>query len=388
MQFSRLYSFAVVALLVAVGFANLFVSGTSSQATTTTLTASSVTPTVNQQVTFTVTLKSGTTPVNGKSLSIYHYFNNVRYDDTSATTNAAGQISLNQSFGSTGQRLYYAIFPGDGTYATSSGALTVTVSNIKPGPGLTGWRSSNYGYQQQQPPSYWINVAKKMSSKVPNYSPAGIWILGVQNGSKCRLQFPGSDAGYIAFSKTDINEKYLAAFDEAGLKVWLQVEPANADVGTLIDLVLSRYSHHPCVVGFGVDVEWLQYQQYNEGRPVTNAEAGLWLQKIKSYNPEYKLFLKHWKVEKMPTAHLTDVVYISDNQQFANYQDMMKKFTAWGNAFSDAEVGFQYGYKPDRSIWQSFADPASQIGNDIIARVPNCRGLYWVDFTITDVFPP
>ena len=67
---------------------------------------------------------------------------------------------------------------------------------------------------------------------------------------------------------------------------------------------------------------------------------------------------------------------------------MTNKFTSWGNAFSDAEVGFQYGYKPDRWIWGSFADPPGQIGNDLAARVPNCRQLYWVDFTITDVFPP
>ena len=38
----------------------------------------------------------------------------------------------------------------------------------------------------------------------------------------------------------------------AGVQVWLQVEPADADVPPLIDLVLERYAAHPSVIGFGI----------------------------------------------------------------------------------------------------------------------------------------
>jgi len=254
--------------------------------------------------------------------------------------------------------------------------------------GLAGWRSSGYGYQQDAGPDYWIDVANNISSKLAGYSPSGIWILGVKDGTSCLLQFPGNDQEYITFSDNDMNEQYLDAFDEAGLKVWLQAEPANADIETLIDLVLSRYSHHTCVIGFGIDVEWIKDEEYEDGKPVTSAEVGIWLGKIKAYNPNYKLFLKHWEIGKMPETHLKDVVYICDDQEFDNYEDMMERFEDWSEHFSDAEVGFQYGYESDRQIWQSFKDPTGQIGNDIIERIPNCCGLYWVDFTITDVFQP
>jgi len=102
--------------------------GPVSKITTTTITASTTAPAVGQSVTFTATLKSGTTALSGKSVSIYHYFNGVKYTDTTKTTNSAGQISLTQSFGSTGQRTYYATFAGDTGYKTStSPAVTINV---------------------------------------------------------------------------------------------------------------------------------------------------------------------------------------------------------------------------------------------------------------------
>lgn len=254
---------------------------------------------------------------------------------------------------------------------------------------LAGWRSSEYGYQQEQGPDYWIDVANQMTSNFTNYNPAGIWILGVEENGSCYLQFPNDDNfDYIIFSEEDINENYLDAFDNANLSIWLQVEPANANVETLIDLVLSRYMHHPSVIGFGVDVEWLENEEFSKGRPVTSMEAESWLDKIKSYNPEYKLFLKHWDIDKMPKSYPDDIVFISDSQDFDSYEEMMEEFKEWGEHFSDAEVGFQYGYESDRHIWDYYDDPADHIGNDLIDNVPNCRGLYWVDFTITDVFQP
>jgi len=92
-----------------------------------TLIPSTTTPAVGQSVTFTATLRSGTTPLPSKSVTIYHYFNGVRYTDTTKTTNAAGQITLTQSFSSAAQRTYYATFAGDGPYASSTGSV-VTIN--------------------------------------------------------------------------------------------------------------------------------------------------------------------------------------------------------------------------------------------------------------------
>jgi hypothetical protein len=92
------------------------------------LQATTTTPTVGQSVTFTATLKSGTA-LSGKPVTIYHYFNGVKYTDTTTNTNSAGQIKLTQSFRGTGQRTYYATFAGDSGYQTSTSS--VTTINVK-----------------------------------------------------------------------------------------------------------------------------------------------------------------------------------------------------------------------------------------------------------------
>jgi hypothetical protein len=252
---------------------------------------------------------------------------------------------------------------------------------------LAGWRSSVYGYQQEQPPGYWVHAADNLSSKV-NGTPSGVWVIGnvLEDGS-CNLEFPSNDSYQnVDFSENDTAEKYLEAFDASGIKIWLSVEPGDAQVETLIDLVLKRYGKHPSVIGFGVDIEWLEFKYFEDGRPVTNQEAALWLRKVRSYNKDYKLFLKHWKSYKMPSVHLEGTVFVSDSQEFPNYDYMMNDYVLWGRNFSDSKVAFQYGYESDRDVWGKLQDPFADIGKDILSRVPNCDGLYWVDFTIMDLY--
>ncbi len=107
-----------------------FTTGSPTQVT---LSPSTSTPTVGQSVTFTATLKSGITPLSSKPVTIYHYLNGVKYTDTTKTTNANGQISLTQSFGSAGQRTYYATFAGDSSYAAkTSSVVTINVGSGSP----------------------------------------------------------------------------------------------------------------------------------------------------------------------------------------------------------------------------------------------------------------
>jgi hypothetical protein len=98
-------------------------------ATQLSLGASATTPTVGQLVTFTATLKSGSTPLSGKPLTIYHYYNGVRYNDvTNQNTDANGQATATVSFASAGQRTYYATFAGDSSHpAATSGVVTTNV---------------------------------------------------------------------------------------------------------------------------------------------------------------------------------------------------------------------------------------------------------------------
>jgi len=270
---------------------------------------------------------------------------------------------------------------------------TAPTSAPTPTPGkYAGWRSSYYGYQYEEEPSYWVHVANQMSSKFSGFVPGGIWILGVSQGTDCYLPFPNPDGNSypgVIFDSEDKSEEYLDAFDSVGLRVWLQVEPANANVEQLIDLVLNKYKHHPSVIGFGIDVEWLYSTDSQQGRPVTNNEAQSWLNKIESHNLNYKLFLKHWEENMMPpTYRHEDIVFINDDQDASNLDDLVSEFETWGNYFSESEVGFQYGYEADRDWWNDLSDPSGDIGNEILTKIPNTTGLYWVDFTITDIFPP
>jgi len=253
---------------------------------------------------------------------------------------------------------------------------------------LAGWRSSPYEFQTEVEPSYWVKMAKDMASKIGNSVPSGVWILGEIVGQECHLTFNSSVAyPNIMFSHTDENEKYFNDFDAAGLKVWLQVEPAGANVSTLINLVLQRYQHHSCVIGFGVDVEWLQSGQYPDGRAVTSEEALSWLNEVKSYNSSYQLFLKHWLIEKMPTIHPAGLVFVDDSQGFPNIDALVDEFNQWATRFQSSNVGFQIGYDSDRAWWSKLADPYKTIANRLFGEIPNCKGIYWVDFTLNTLYP-
>ena len=109
---------------------------------------------------------------------------------------------------------------------------------------LAGWRSSAYGYQTGSPPSYWVNDANDISSKFPGTTPGGIWLVGETDGYPATgtILYMPSSGSYpnIRFEGGDISEPYLTAFDNAGVKVILQVEPMNADVNTLIQVSVSK----------------------------------------------------------------------------------------------------------------------------------------------------
>ncbi len=263
---------------------------------------------------------------------------------------------------------------------------------------LAGWRSSVYGYQFDSPPCYWVNTAIEMSNKFPGSIPAGVWVIGEIYGSPgsasdTMLTFPKPSGTYpnVKFSGTDQdqNEAYLTAFDNAGMKVFLQVEPADASIPVLIDLILTQYSHHSSVQGMGIDVEWLNERSYPDwGRKVTASEVTAWSNQVKSYNPNYQLFVKHWD-ETYLGSPVPSVMYIDDSEQNENMNGMISSFKQFANAFPNNEVGFQIGYPSDKSFWSKMIDPAKQIGNEITKTLGNRKvDIYWVDFSIKTPFPP
>ena len=253
-----------------------------------------------------------------------------------------------------------------------------------------GFRFSTYGIGGNPGPEYFVSVGKQISARFPASHPEAIWIVGeFFGGGMTYLSFhaktddPNVVSGYV-----DMNEQTLDMFDENGFKVWLQVESANADMITLIDLVMNQYKHHPSVIGFGVDVEWYESDGSPLGTPITDEEAEAWVNAVRAHNSDYKLFLKHWETEFMPPTYREGIVFIDDGQGYASLDEIVNEFSAWGEHFAPAPVGFQYGYLSDKIWWKELQDPPTEIGKALLEEIPNTVSLFWVDFTLQEIFPP
>jgi hypothetical protein len=150
--------------------------------------------------------------------------------------------------------------------------------------------------------------------------------------------------------------------------------------------VLDRYRHHPSVIGFGVDGEWHQYSQHNDwGVPIDDESAEKWERLVKSYNPDYQLFLKHWDRKWMPKNYRGDIIFVSDSQMFKNKNHMLSEFTEyWGKYFYPNTVFYQIGYPADKELWRSFDNPIKKWGVSLANSHQQNIGIFWVDFSLKD----
>lgn len=267
-----------------------------------------------------------------------------------------------------------------------TGCAAMNTSNSPLG---AGFRYSSYGPNYNPGAEYWASVGEDMAAKFPAANPSALWIVGILDGEGTYLNFGcETEDPHIRCGSVDINDQVLTLFDEKGFEVWLQVEPGNASVDELIDIVLTQFKHHASVVGFGVDVEWYKSTNGPEGQPITDEVAKRWVEKVRAHNPNYRLFLKHWDKDWMPHTERDGIFFVDDSQQFESFDHMVNEFTEWGQAFAPSPVGFQYGYLSDKVWWQNLNDPPKDIGQAILDNVPNTKGLYWVDFTVLELFPP
>ncbi|MFB0566524.1 MAG: hypothetical protein ACETWK_12720 [Candidatus Aminicenantaceae bacterium] len=255
-----------------------------------------------------------------------------------------------------------------------------------------GVRSSSYGIDPFPAPKGWRLAMQTMSGYFEGSAPCAIWIVGEFRRNKaCHLYFPSDSNEYvnIEFEEVDKHEPYLDHFDQAGIQVFLQVEPASADMLDLIDLVLNRYKHHECVIGFGVDVEWYRESENPEwGVKVDDETARLWETRVKSHNSQYQLFLKHWDRDWMPPTYRGDIVFVDDSQMLEDFDAMLEEFVAyWSDYFKPNTVFFQIGYRPDKSWWRKLTIPPAEIGKAIASRIEQNCGVFWVDFTLREVLP-
>ena len=255
---------------------------------------------------------------------------------------------------------------------------------------FAGWRSSPYGVQTARPPAYWVNVAKSMAQKFPGTTPAGIWLVGETDGDPAigTVLYMPSNGSYpnIRFEGGDIADPYLTFFDSAGVNVFLQVEPMNADINTLIDIIMTRYKNHPSVIGFCIDNEW--YQTCPEGCKATASSVISWNNKLHSINPNYILVIKHYDENKLPTGIPTDILVICDDEQNGDLITLVADHKLMERQYPGNPFGSQIGYPSDQLIWSGQTDPAKYIGSAIQTAIGRPVSVFWVDFSIITVFPP
>jgi len=289
------------------------------------------------------------------------------------------------------------------TAVTTSGGPNVDKLTLGAGggnPGKVAWagvRSSRYGISPFPSPSGWGNAMTTMASYFPGSTPVGLWLAGeiefngTQSGQHFNFPNPGGTwDSTILFNSTDQNEDYLDYFDTHGIKVWLQVEPGFSPMNQLIDIVWRRYGSHPSVVGFGVDVEW--YRSSCDGcsnATVSDSTAQAWEQKVKSVNPNWTLFLKHYDASNLPTTYRGDIIFVDDSEQNGSYDNFKSEMINFANRFYPNPVMFQIGYPSDKPWWSGLATPIPKTIGDDLARLSRQDrvGVVWVDFSLRDVLP-
>lgn len=259
-----------------------------------------------------------------------------------------------------------------------------------------GLRRSSYGLPARKADdAWWVQRAKEFAARFPGAQPAIVEIVSTyQNDGSTQFEFarPAGDSGaieHISFRPGAADhERALSLYDREGVKAILQIESGRADVARCLEIARSAFAAHPCVAGFGVDVEWHFYKETpgKAGRAVTDDEARAWTERVLSFDPRYTLFLKHWDARYMPPAYRSaGLWFLSDSQQFDELDGMMTDFSAWSRKLAGATVGFQFGYPKDDKWWSRLASPPTDIGRRVRADIPACRFLFWVDFTADKV---
>jgi hypothetical protein len=256
--------------------------------------------------------------------------------------------------------------------------------------GFAGVRSSSYGVDPFPDPATWETCIRVMSDAFPGSTPVALWIVGTidEEIEGVNLEFPSDGGSYphVSFSDEDLHEEYLSWFDGHGVSVLLQVEPGFADVPTLIDLVLERYGDHPCVMGFGVDVEWWgNVTEGGEGTPVGDSTAMSWDSLVGSYDAGYDLFLKHWDAGFMPPSYRTGLIFVDDGQGYPDMDAYLEDMGEWAEEFYPSRVFFQYGYESDRPWWEALDVPPIAIGEALAGQTRQECGLIWVDFNLSEL---
>ena len=154
------------------------------------------------------------------------------------------------------------------------------------------------------------------------------------------IPFSHPDSGYLrSSSQIDWIEPYLQKFDETDQKVILSIQPGRVDPLQLVQILLSRYGHHRCIMGINVDLEW---KQTGEANYVSNEERDAWLYAIKQHDPDLKLFLTYFRDYAHFPDDADDLVILFDGEGAAQ-MELLEQYGDLAGHFKS--VGIYTGYR-------------------------------------------
>lgn len=262
-----------------------------------------------------------------------------------------------------------------------------------------GLRRSPYGLKSKnRDDAWWVDRAKGFAAAFPGARPMIVQVVSTyQDDGSTAFGF-AKPAGYegptdrMTFAPGSLDpERALSAYDQAGVAAILQFEPGDADVSRCLEVTRRALGRHPCVAGYGIDLEWYRTKQSRDGtgQPVTDAEARSWTEAVRGFDRGYTFFLKHWDPKHLPPTYRHERLwFLSDSQDFAKAEELLADFKRWGAARERSTTGYQFGYPKDRKWWSKLPSPPTDLGKLIRQEVPNCGYLFWVDFTADKVSFP
>ncbi len=276
-------------------------------------------------------------------------------------------------------------------------SIIIPDDDFQPGTGKIEWAgfrfslggvTSQKNYGKVPDGNSWVNYVNKMKSHFNGDAKPTVIVIVSENWDDTinGFGFP-APAGYqatkyIKYQSTDRFEKILTKFDEEGFNVWLQVEPGDNDLVELAKIVFKKYGHHSCVKGFGIDLEWWYKSESSDGKKLSDSVARKVVNYVRSINPNYTVFAKHWLKSKMPDTYRDGMIFIDDSQEFDSMNYMKSEFGNWAKAFPNNPVFFQIGYPADEHLWiRSPVDFANNIINEV-TKYNKHVGIIWVDFTM------
>ena len=272
-------------------------------------------------------------------------------------------------------------------------------TQFEPGAGKIEWAgfrfseggvSSEKNYGKIPDGDSWVEYVQKMKSHFnEDAKPTVIVIVSYNSKDVVNVfGFPApegySETKSIKYSSKDKFEKILSKFDEEGINVWLQVEPGDNDLIELAKIVFKQYGHHTCVKGFGIDLEWWYRGEDGKGSKLSDENAKKVVNYVRSINPDYTVFAKHWDKDFMPKTYREGMIFVDDSQGFESVAKMKKEFREWAQTFSNNPVMFQIGYEADEELWvKSPIDFANAVIEEV-TKYNEHVGIIWVDFTMRE----